>query len=328
MGKEEIEKIVTSYIKQSAGGLQIENPKFDFKEQWYNLSSKPGINEFLKDTSAIANTFGPDGFIVIGYNDKNNTFHDTTFHDSKLGDTSKITDLVNRKVDRLFTLSVYDTVIEGHKLSIVHIPPSIDKPHVITNYQTFNKDGTIKKEESQRIFVRKGTATYPASKHDIELMYYDRKNIIPEYKIHSSFHVKTLSLDVHYNHHNPDWNKTNSFPVRTTISLTIENLGLRPVSITNFILELFLFEDSSELEKLKLKSLEKYLSEPITIQPGQIKNEKIDFTSDAFTNCDWVSAREKAKEFEKTVTNQLTKSMILALSTGEQIISDLTIATK
>lgn len=38
MTKEEIEKLITSYIQQSRGGLQIKNPKFDFKEQWYTVT--------------------------------------------------------------------------------------------------------------------------------------------------------------------------------------------------------------------------------------------------------------------------------------------------
>lgn len=39
----------------------------DFKTKWYDLTNETEINEFVKDTSAIANTPGLHGFIVIGY---------------------------------------------------------------------------------------------------------------------------------------------------------------------------------------------------------------------------------------------------------------------
>lgn len=59
----EIENFVKSIIYQSKEGLNKEYSKFDFKKEWCNLKELKGINEFLKDTSAIANTFGPDGYI-------------------------------------------------------------------------------------------------------------------------------------------------------------------------------------------------------------------------------------------------------------------------
>lgn len=309
---EQINRIITSYIEQSKENLEVENPKCDFKAAWYDLSSKAGINEFLKDSSAIANTFGLDGFIVIGYDPKTNVYHDTNFLRSKLSDTSKITDIVNKKVDRLFDVIIYDTKIEGHSISIIHIPPSIDKPHVITNYQTFDKDGKIKKEDQHRIFVRKGTSTFPASKYDIELMFYDRKNIIPEYKIQTSLRCKDVSLTVH--------GKENT-SLHLTLPVTFENLGMRPVSIVRTFLDLFLFDDASKDEIISLEC-----DTTITIQPGRIKNVYLNFHSSQFENREFTYVRMKATEINTNRHKLLTKSVLLALSTGKQISSDLSIS--
>ena len=71
--------ITESYIIQSEEGLEKENLKFDFKKKWYNLKDEGEINEFIKDTSAIANTVGLDGFIIIGFDDAEKEFQIQNF---------------------------------------------------------------------------------------------------------------------------------------------------------------------------------------------------------------------------------------------------------
>lgn len=193
MTREEVIKLAENYIAQARNGLDIENPKVDFKACWYNLNTSPGINEFIKDTSAMANTFGLDGLIIIGYDAKTKCLGNAKFSSSGFKDTSLIPDLIIKKVDRLFDINIYDARVDETDVCIIHIPPSIDKPHVIRLYHTFEKNGKIKKEEHQKIFVRRITSTIPAGKNDLELMYYDRKNFIPEYKILTSFKRSNLN---------------------------------------------------------------------------------------------------------------------------------------
>lgn len=131
MKASEIEALVSPYLEQSLAGQSKEHQKFDFKRKWYNLQVDSEIMEFLKDTTSIANTVGPDGFIVIGFDEVEKKFHDAGIADSNLDDSSEIVDLINKKVDRLFRINVFDTSISGNKLSIIHLPPSFDKPHVI-----------------------------------------------------------------------------------------------------------------------------------------------------------------------------------------------------
>ncbi len=182
MTREQIEKQVAKYLTDSINGLDVENPKVDFKRQWYDLTELEGINEFLKDTTAIANTVGLEGFIIIGFDDKNKSFHPATFRDSNLSDSSKVPDLLIKKCSNLFDLNTYDIDFNGNHLSIIHVPPTLEKPIFIINYQKKDKKGDTK-NESQRVFIRKNSTVREASKYDIEMMFYDRKNIQPEYDI-------------------------------------------------------------------------------------------------------------------------------------------------
>jgi len=268
MTKEEIESRIVSYIYQSQEGLEIENPKVDFKREWYDLKEKEQINEFLKDTTAIANTVGLDGFIVIGYDEKQRIFYSSTFSDSKLRDTSDLNGLINKRVDRLFTINSYDIEIDDNKLSVIHIPPSFDKPHVIRNYTTFDKSGNEKTKFEHRIFVRKGTSVYPASKYDLDFMYYDRKNILPEYELHGSYHVGSCKFA-----------RDQKGFMSLQIGLNFENTGRRPIAITQIRIHFYVFGGSDENERLTFISDEKIKSENIVIQPGHLTNREAKFNS-------------------------------------------------
>jgi hypothetical protein len=315
MSKDEIVKIVRSYINQSLQGLEIENPKFDFKSKWYNLEINNELSEFLKDTSAIANTFGPDGFLVIGYNDKTKEFKDFNFNDCGLKDSSAITDIINRHIDRQFTINYYEEIIHNHKLGILHIPPSIDKPHVIRSYKVERKGQT--REEPHKIFIRKNTQTYSATKYDLELMYYDRKNIVPEYEIHSSFHRDSFNLN--YFNETPE-----DSVVPVILTLDIENTGRRPISVCAIEFVFCEFSDpSSDHDLLKFTNGTDLKSSPIVVSPGTIASQRIIFVSKSLYSykkgCDMQSSL-------KTNMHRLgIREMKVILTNGQIISSELTI---
>jgi hypothetical protein len=258
--------IIRSYIEQALSGYSKENPKFDFKRDWYDLKSKKGINEFLKDTTAIANTFGPEGFLVIGFDDKAKKFRDTSFSMSGLKDPNELNGLINKRVDRLFDINIEDIDYEGHSLSVINVPPSIDKPHVIKNYQTFEKDGSLKTSEEHVIFVRKNTSSLKASKYDLELMYYDRKNIIPEYRINLYCYEKNSGFI------------KDSISFRFEGLITIENTGSRTISIVEFE---FIYPLSTGIdppfENLSFTTKDKLKHQNLIIKSGEIYNSKIRF---------------------------------------------------
>lgn len=319
MERSEIEKTVKSYIEQDLGGQEIENPKCDFKAKWYDLKNLKDINEFLKDTSAIANTFGPDGLIIIGYDSKQKSFSQSSFSDSNLKDTSQLSDLINKKIDRLFDIAVYDFVINENKISVLHIPPSIDKPHVIRNYQTFDKNNNAK-EEQHRIFVRKNTSTYPASKNDIELMFYDRKNIIPDYKILSSYHTDTLNFNAS-SHHNGSEREISA--VKTGMNLVFENLGKRPVAIIEIQLSFTFFEDPSPHEIMHFTTDNQYRGSEIIVQPNKMEGVTINLKSDYYKRNSYDKTQEFIKELNEGKRHLLTNSLTLILSTGDKLKSEL-----
>jgi hypothetical protein len=255
----EIINIVKGYISDSLAGLSKENPKLDFKAKWYDLKQEEAINEFIKDSSSIANTPGLDGFIVIGFDDGSNTFMDSVFSDSNLKDSNELVGMLIKKVDRNYHLASYDIMIDGHKLSVLHIPPSFDKPHVIKNYRY--KSGKI---EEHRVFIRNGTSTRIATKYDLDFIAYDRKNNIPEYALY----VSTSKISI-----SPRLSTTHD--VDLNIGLIIENNGLRPVAITEIILT-FYYSDST-LSYISRTNKEEILNTIISvsnliIQPALIRN--------------------------------------------------------
>lgn len=243
MFREQIIELAEAYINQALEGHHIENPKLDFKREWYDLSESNDINEFIKDTSAIANSVGPDGFIIIGVDEKGRKQIATSFQDCKLDDSNKLPGIINKKVDRPFDLNYYEATINNHLTGILHIPPSLDKPHVIRNYQKFDKKGNCKDYENS-IFVRSGTITKNASKYDLELMYYDRKNIHPDYVLELSINKLTFWT--------PDTDTLK--PARAFAKASLENSGRRPAAI-NF-LKLTLYFSNGEKISLTSPSVE------------------------------------------------------------------------
>lgn len=303
----EITLLVESYLGLARNDQEPENAKFDFKREWWKLNNDEGIAEFLKDTSSIANTVGPDGYIAIGFDAKAKVFHDAVFTDCGLKDSSQLPDVVNKHVDRLYTVNSYDIGIEGHKMSVLHIPPSIDKPHVIRLHKVFSK-GVFQRDDNNRIWVRKNTKTQIASKYDLDLMYYDRKNILPDYMIATSFAMATVSTN------------TENRKATTTFTLTLENIGRRPVAI----------DDISFVQKFTygvpdygtLPYCAKFTGSPICIAIGAIYSQIVKFTSLKFINDQTDYERSDIRE-ELTIQRSKLKDivLILQLSNGEVIQS-------
>lgn len=231
MDRAQIIQTVKRYIDQALSGQEVENPKVDFKLEWKDLKSRPGLNEFLKDTSAIANTFGPDGYLIFGVNERKREQVDVSFRDTGLRDSNELVGIINKHVDSIFDIAYLEESINGKNTGILYIPPSLNKPHVIRNYQTFDKDGKIKREEQHRIFVRSGTTTRIAKKHDIELMFYDRKNVIPE------FDFRVVLADFRFVKYNMEPDK-----LKLSCMVSVENLGRRPAAIKSMVLTLLMKE--------------------------------------------------------------------------------------
>lgn len=178
MSINEIQSQIHAIILQSISnpGLDLETNKLDFKSGWYDLKDEKQINEFLKDSTAIVNSYGgADGFIIIGFDPRSSKFHDSEFVHSKLRDKSDLSGLIGSKVDRPFNIDEIPYSYEGHRISILHFPPSLDKPHIIRRYVS-DKGYEFENE----IFVRHATGAKRAKKYDLDLMYAEKRSIVIE----------------------------------------------------------------------------------------------------------------------------------------------------
>lgn len=286
MTSAEITNLIKGVFSNIQPGASLENPKLDFKAKWYDLKDEEDINEFLKDSSAIANTPGLDGFIVIGYDEKRDVYSPSFFKDCKLKDDNELTNLLIKRLDRNFRIANYDITIDGHPLSVLHIPPSFDKPHVIRNY---TKNG---KSTEHRVFIRHGSTVRVATKYDHDFMAYDRKNNIPEYSIFISSSKLSFS---------PRLSPTNA--VDMNVGLIIENNGIRPVAIKHIKLN-FTYKDLKRTFISKTNKEEQVNSHievsNIIVQAGTIKNlPGLQFSAEkAMTHSEYKEYAQSYNQFE------------------------------
>lgn len=259
-----------------------------------------------------------DGFIIIGYDTKTKSHHSTSFKESRLKDSAHLNDIINKKIDRLFDLAVYDFAIDGNGVSVIHIPPSVDKPHVIRSYQVIDKNGNTR-EEHHKIFVRKGTSTYPASKYDIELMFYDRKNLVPDYKVLCSFPVTTLNLSV--SSHYSDGKQVVS-AVKASMNLILENLGRRPIAVIGAEVSFSMYPDPSFFEKISYTTKSIAENSEIIVQPNQIVGVTISLESD-YGQYGFSAAEGLINQLNERKRQIIPSPIELILSTGEKLKCEL-----
>lgn len=160
---------------------EIENPKIEIKEKWWDLSDDFGKNEFLKDVTAMANTPGETGYIIVGIS-KNGELQDTSIPI----DPSKIRGVICKSVQDPMNVEVYLIPVNGKEISIIEVPASPSKPHIIKQYRSKNQ------VISMFIPIRKGTSVNAASRYDLDLMYLERnRKIIIDYGLDIKIAEKT-----------------------------------------------------------------------------------------------------------------------------------------
>jgi hypothetical protein len=109
------------------------------------LKSDPGISEFLKDTSAIANTVGLDGFLIFGYDPQKDQYHQVSFKDSNLRNQNEIRGFLIKSLSDPFDIELYSIPVNGQHRDVLHIPPpSINKPYLIKQHRTYYSDRNLK----------------------------------------------------------------------------------------------------------------------------------------------------------------------------------------
>lgn len=229
MTREEVTNKIEILINNSINGLETESSKFDFKRKWYDFNDKYELNEFCRDASAIANTVGLDGFIVIGFDEKTKEFLDTKFENCNLKDPADLQNVIIKKCSDIFDINSYDIVVQNQNLSVVHIPPFKQKPILLPSFISLKKGK--EKVEEHRIFVRRNSRTCYANKHDIDKMYYDRKNVEIDYE----YYIDILKIR---KHSMKSMREINPVHNRINLEFVVENLGRRTLALKTAELDL------------------------------------------------------------------------------------------
>ena len=223
------EKYILELSKKLKTLDESEKRKLEFKSKWYDLKVKRDIEEFVLDVTAMANTPGPVGYIIIGMRE-DGTLTDSPISNSNLKDESYIQHLVTKKVNLGVQFNIETFEVQNKTISVVVIPPSLDKPHVIKNYIKYDKHNKKISERDNYIPVRHGTTVGPANKTDIEYMYYDRKNIVPDYKL-AFLPIEQKPIINQKSKRNDTW-------LTITKRFIVQNIGRYPVAISKAHLKL------------------------------------------------------------------------------------------
>lgn len=262
-------KYLEDLILKLKDGQIGENNKIDLKSEWYKLDQEEGQAEFAKDVCAIANTFGLEGCIIIGLKESGETF-DAPVISSGIKDVNNIYQVLVKHTNPAPSIEIDVIKIGECNISIVKIPPSLDKPHFVKKHKT----------RLNAIFVRSGTSTKLANRSDIDLMYYDRKNIEPEYNAI----IEIFSKDS-FNFY-PAKDHDRKPVLQINVKAFIQNIGRRPIAFKECSL-VFEKNDSPEGSLSFLFNLKKYLLNShefpcrgnVLIEPIILKSNDVTFIS-------------------------------------------------
>ena len=194
------DKLLLSIIEKVKKGISIERSGLDLKRKWWNLETYQGLEEFLKDVCSMANAQTGDSYIVVGIDEATGKIYDAPLPDDEANIQSKHKDEIEPRVKLL----INEYKIEGKTLSVLTIPHSLQRPHVIKKYSNWRN----------WIPVRFGTSTLTASRSDLDEMYQER------YKSHTSdIHIRLFEEKLR-------WGKYSQFGGYCfMVRLSVDNYG-------------------------------------------------------------------------------------------------------
>jgi len=217
-------------LSERLNGLQDrEKRKLEFKREWYDLSGNnlKDIEEFCKDITAMANTPGPEGHILIGIDESNGNLINSPISESKVKD-NEIANLIIKRVTPPIQFEMDTVTIDNDTvITVIKVPPSLEKPHVMGVFTTY-KDNNPSGQRENFIPIRYGTSIFPANHTDLEYMYYDRKNIIHDYDIN------VLPLDNRFAVNAKE--KGDNQYITITFRYLLHNIGMHPIALNSVVL--------------------------------------------------------------------------------------------
>jgi len=178
----------------------------------------------------MANTPGPEGSIIIGLDEKKGDLINSPVSNSGLADT-QITNLIIKRVRPTIQFEIDTIEMDNNTvITIIKIPPSLEKPHVMGVYRTYDKHNEPSGQRQNYIPIRYGTNVFPANHTDLEYMYYDRKNIIHDYDINILPLDNRFAVNVGNKHHDQY--------ITITFRYLLQNTGMHPIAINNVKLQI------------------------------------------------------------------------------------------
>jgi hypothetical protein len=236
------EKSLVSIIEKVRNGFGVERTNIDLKRRWWRFDKPSDYNEFLKDICAMANTQNGDSHIILGVDEKGKVFNAPLPEDEGTIQ-SRHKDAIEPRIKMV--INEYD--IEDKTVSVITIPHSKNRPHMIKKY----------KDNRFWIPVRFGSSTLTATRSDLDEMYNERDR-----STESALHVRLYEDDVYWGFHGHYGGC--SFLVRLTIDNYsggapdyLVNARLRPERDQSWRTEHFLFEGYKPNEELKIGSHER-----------------------------------------------------------------------
>lgn len=177
-------KKLISLIKKEEG------PKLDFKLK-IDLYTESGKKEFAKDVSAIANSKGGRGYLIIGVADKTKEL--VGLSDEEVFEEERVQQVVSSRCEPPIPVDVAFINIEGKKLGIITIYDGNQKPYQLKETGAFyirrgSTTDIMRKQEILNLFEENldiTIETFPIMKSDAKLLdinliesYFKKKNII------------------------------------------------------------------------------------------------------------------------------------------------------
>jgi predicted HTH transcriptional regulator len=140
-----------------------EGPKLDFKLK-IDVSTESGKKEFAKDVSAIANSKGGRGYLIIGVADK--TKEVVGLSDEDVFEEERIQQLVSSRCEPPIPVDVEFLKIEGKKLGVITIYDGSQKPYQM--------------KETGGFYIRRGSTTDVMRKQEILNLFEENLDITIE----------------------------------------------------------------------------------------------------------------------------------------------------
>jgi hypothetical protein len=323
MSHQEVIDQISRYIFQSVTHKsEIESNKLEFKSKWFDLKTDQ-VFQCARHISGIANSLGGgSGFLVFGYYPKEQKFIPSKLSDSGLKDPSEIHGSINKRINDSISFEIVDFIYENeHPISIIHIQPSITKPHILPFYK--DKDG---KEFRHVTFIRNGTRTDLATKEDFERMYMDRTNIFIDHKVSVSINSRTFEL-LMSSTDNSSW-KILTF----TANFHFENLGTRPLALSRVIVDTKELSEETNLPILhEVIVFDRYLeldldgakTTSFILNPKQILERRIIFGAVVRYEGIFSNFREVNSELKDACKYLQLGNIRLFLNNGKEIVPEV-----